>query len=153
MGAGEQDEGVGVEILALIQRRTLCIDTVEPAAVLGIVEVPLQGAEQRGGTLFGARHLIDQAGKQIQLPRTGHGPVALRWQRLVFGIQRLIRQRHIGVPARTLPERHDDVQEVLLHRGEQGGQFRLRGGAGNRRHWLASSRQGRLRDMLAERLA
>jgi hypothetical protein len=42
MSAGEQDEGVGVEVFALIQRLAVGIDAVEPAAVLGIMKVPLQ---------------------------------------------------------------------------------------------------------------
>ncbi|MNF88512.1 hypothetical protein D3C84_710090 [compost metagenome] len=45
VGAGKEDEGVGVEVLAPIQRFALGIDAVEPAAMLGIVEVPLQRAE------------------------------------------------------------------------------------------------------------
>ncbi|MNL17309.1 hypothetical protein D3C87_1383940 [compost metagenome] len=117
--------------------------------MLGIMKVPLQGTEQRRRAFFGARYLADQAGEQIQLARAGHGPIALRWQRLVPGVQRFVGQCHVGIPAGTLPERHDDALEVLLHRGEQVGQFRLGGGAGNMRHWLASSRQGRLRDMLS----
>src|SRR5471032_847460 len=153
MGAGEQDERVGVEVFALIQRRALRVDAVEPAAVLGIVKMLLQGTEQRRRPDFGLRHLADQARKKIQLTGAGHGAIALRWQRLMLSVQRLIGQRQVGVPAGALPERHDDVLEMLLHRGEQGGQFRLGGGARNMRHWLASSRQGRLRDMLVERPA
>ncbi len=48
MSASEDDESVGVQVFALIQRRARWIYAVEPAAMLGIVEVPLQGAEQRG---------------------------------------------------------------------------------------------------------
>ena len=153
MRAGKQDERVGVEILALIQRFALRIDAVEPAAVFGIVEVSLQRTEQRGRTLFCVIHNADQAGKQIQLPCTGHRPITLRWQGLVRGVECFVGQCHVGIPARALPERHDHVDEVLLHLGEQGGQFRQGFGAGSMGHWRTSSRLGRLRDMVAERRA
>ncbi|MNM39653.1 hypothetical protein D3C81_504370 [compost metagenome] len=42
MGAGEDDERMGVEVLAPVQRLAVGVDAVEPAAVLGVVEVPLQ---------------------------------------------------------------------------------------------------------------
>lgn len=83
--------------------------------MLGVVKVPLQGTEQRRRAFFGARYLADQAGEQIQLARAGHGPIALRWQRLVPGVQRFVGQCHVGIPAGTLPERHDDALKVLLH--------------------------------------
>ncbi|MNR68942.1 hypothetical protein D3C85_1938370 [compost metagenome] len=61
MGASEKDEGVGVEVLALIQRRSVRVDAVEPAAMLDILKMLLQGMEQRRGALFGGRYLADQA--------------------------------------------------------------------------------------------
>jgi len=100
------------------------------------VEVPLQGTEQRGGTFFGkgSTGLADQTGEQVQLSSTGHGAVALRRQRPMIGIQRLIGQRQLGIPARALPERHDQGMEV--------GEHRIQRGLGSDGHWLASSRQG-----------
>ncbi len=128
------------EVFALVQRLPGGVDAVEPAAVLGVVEMPLQRAEQRGGAFFGkgCAGFADQAGEQVQLPGAGHGAVALRRQRPVVGVQRLVGQRQLGVPARALPERHDQVMEVREH-GIQG---RLKGGAWSDGHWLASSRQG-----------
>ncbi|AKA26930.1 hypothetical protein PCL1606_54850 [Pseudomonas chlororaphis] len=41
--------------------------------------------------------------------------------------------------------------EMLLYGLEQSGRFRRGSGAGNIGHWLASSRQGGMRDMVAEK--
>ncbi|AZE21065.1 hypothetical protein C4K05_0635 [Pseudomonas chlororaphis subsp. aureofaciens] len=41
--------------------------------------------------------------------------------------------------------------EMLLYGRKQGGRFRRGNGAGNIGHWLASSRQGGMRDMVAEK--
>ncbi|AZC99832.1 hypothetical protein C4K27_0612 [Pseudomonas chlororaphis subsp. chlororaphis] len=38
-----------------------------------------------------------------------------------------------------------------MHGRKQGGRFRRGSGAGNIGHWLASSRQGGMRDMVAEK--
>ena len=108
---------MGVEVFALVQRLAGRVDAVEPAAVFGIVEMPLQGAEQHCCALFseGRSWFADQAGEQVQLPRAGHGAVALRGQWAVIGVQRLIGQRQFGIPARALPERHDQGVEVREH--------------------------------------
>ncbi|RMO64729.1 hypothetical protein ALQ29_05613 [Pseudomonas marginalis pv. marginalis] len=114
VGTGKDDERMGVEVFALVQRLAGRVDAVEPAAVLGVVEVPLQRAEQRRGAFFGKRRigLADQAGEQVQLPGAGHGAVALWGQWLVIGVQRLIGQCQVGIPAGALPERHDQTVEV-----------------------------------------
>ncbi len=124
MSAGEDDEGMGVEVLAPIQWLTLGIDAVEPAAVLGVVEMPLQRTEQRCGPLRRAR-LLDTAAEQVQLASTGHCPVALGRQRVVLGIQGFVGQCHLGVPAWALPQRHDTFGNVLGEAGQFG-----QGGAG-----------------------
>ncbi|MNZ21766.1 hypothetical protein D3C78_388470 [compost metagenome] len=124
MCTGEDDEGVGVEVLAPVQRFALGVDAVEPAAVFGVVEVLLQRAEQGGRTL-GCARLPDAAAEQVQLTRAGHGPVALHRQWLVLGVQCLVGQGHVGVPARALPQRHDAFGEVLVEAGQFG-----QGGAG-----------------------
>ncbi|MNJ45790.1 hypothetical protein D3C77_409000 [compost metagenome] len=126
VGAGKDDEGVGVQVLAAIQWLALGVDAVEPATMLGVVEVPLQRAEQRRCPFAGAR-LLDAAAEQIQLAGAGHGPIALYWQRLGVGVQGFIGQAHVGIPARTQPERHDALIEVSLDPVEQGRQFRLGG--------------------------
>ncbi|RML72640.1 hypothetical protein ALQ91_05472 [Pseudomonas syringae pv. syringae] len=140
MRAGKNNEGVGVEVLAAIQRLALWIDAVEPAAMLGIVEVLLQGTEQLTGPRPRIWHLcvIDEAGEQKQLTRTGHGAIALRRQRLIAGVECFVGQCQLRVPPRTLPQRNDDLHEVLLQGGEQRGQFRRGGGTGHMRHRLAS---------------
>ena len=136
MGTGKDDEGVGVEVFAFVQRLAGGVDAVEPATVLGIVEVPLQGTEQRRRAFFGKGRagLTDQAGEQVQLPGAGHGAIALRGEWLVVGVQCLEGQCQVGIPAWALPEGHDQVVEVREH-GVQSG---LRSDG----HWLASSRQG-----------
>ena len=136
MGAGKDNEGVGVEVFALVQRLAGGVDAVEPATVFGIMKVPLQGAKQRSRTFFGESRagFADQAGEQVQLPGAGHGAIALGGQWLVIGIQCLKGQRQVGIPARALPERHDQVMEVREHRRQ--------GRGGSDGHWLASSRQG-----------
>ncbi|MNP05480.1 hypothetical protein D3C76_974350 [compost metagenome] len=146
MGAGEQNEGVGVEVFTLIQRRALWVDAVEPAAVLGIVEVPLQGAKQSRGALAGAG-LLDTAAEQVQLACAGHGPVALHRHGLLLWVEGFEGQGHVCIPARALPQRHDALVKVRLDLGEQGGQFRL--GSTKVGHGKSSSRSVRLRAMVA----
>ena len=126
MRAGEHDEGVGVEVLGAVQRVALGVDAVEPAAVLGVVKVALQGAQQGGGTFRGAR-LLDAAAEQVQLARAGHGTVALYRQGPVLRVEGFEWQGHVRVPARALPQRHDALGEVLLDAVEQGREFRLGG--------------------------
>ena len=80
MSTGKNDERMGVEVFALILRRAVRVDTVEPAPVLGVMKVLLQRAKQRGCPLGRAREgrVTDQAGEHIQLAGAGHGAVTLR---------------------------------------------------------------------------
>ena len=153
MGAGKQDEGVGVEVFALIQRRALrhrCCRTSRRVRHRG-------SAVARNGT---AR---PHALRRRHLRRSG-------WKTDTAAVHRpspdsvavAAADARRPAPRRAAPCRHSSPGlaraarsrlEMLLHRGEQGGQFRRGGGAGNMGHWLASSRQGRLRDMVAERPA
>ena len=72
------------------------------ATVLGVMKVLLQGAEQCRGA-FGRARLTDAAAEQVQLACASHGPIALHRQRLMLGVQGLVRQRHLGVPTWPLP--------------------------------------------------
>ena len=150
MGAGEDDKSVGVEVFALIQWRAIGVDAVEPATVFGIVKMLVQRAEQRRSALrgVGEGRVVDQAGEQIQLPCAGHGAIALGWQRPMPGAESLKRQRQISIPAGALPQGHNDLAKVLLHCRKRGGQFKREVGAGYIRHRRASSRLGRLCDMI-----
>ncbi|MOA14856.1 hypothetical protein D3C78_1349840 [compost metagenome] len=110
--------------------------------MLGIVKVSLQRAKQCGSAFTGAG-LLDATAEQVQLPSTGHGPVALHGQRLLLRVERFVRQGQRCVPARTLPERHDALGKVRLGLFEQGGQFGL--GSTKVGHGEKSSQSRRLR--------
>lgn len=92
--------------------------------MFGIVEMPLQRAEQRRRPLGRAR-LLDPAAEQVQLSGTGHGAVALHGHGPVFAIEGFKGQGQFGIPARTLPQWHDAVGEVLVEASQFG-----QGGAG-----------------------